>query len=257
MSGSQLSQARGSGALATDAADSAEKVPTIRLQQLLRSYGHGESEVIALDSIDFAVQKGEFVALMGPSGAGKSTCLNMLGCLDRPTNGHYFFQGIDVAYLSGEQRALLRRHFIGFVFQGFNLLNRTTALENVELPLIYRRVPTKERHRRAREALEKVGLSGREKHTPGELSGGQQQRVAIARAIVTDPALMLADEPTGNLDTAMSQEILRLLTQLNQEQGLTIVMVTHEADIAAIAQREVHFLDGRIATDTTRRAQSE
>ena len=239
MSGSQLSQARGSEALATDAADSAEKVPTIRLQQLLRSYGHGESKVIALNNIDFAVQKGEFVALMGPSGAGKSTCLNMLGCLDRPTNGHYFFQGVDVAYLSGEQRALLRRHFIGFVFQGFNLLNRTTALENVELP------------------LEKVGLSGREKHTPGELSGGQQQRVAKARAIVTDPALMLADEPTGNLDTAMSQEILRLLTQLNQEQGLTIVMVTHEADIAAIAQREVHFLDGRIATDTTRGAQSE
>lgn len=259
MSGSQLSQVRSSESLATESADSAAPVPTIHLQQVSRRYGSGESEVIALDNIDFTVQKGEFVALMGPSGAGKSTCLNMLGCLDRPTNGHYFFQGVDVAYLSGEKRALLRRHFIGFVFQGFNLLNRTTALENVELPLIYRRVPAKERHRRAHEALEKVGLIGREKHTPGELSGGQQQRVAIARAIVTDPTLMLADEPTGNLDSAMSQEILRLLTHLNQEQGLTIVMVTHEAAIAAIAQREVHFLDGRIATDTdtTHRAQSE
>lgn len=256
MSGLQLSQVPSSAAQASDTADSAARVPTIRLQQLARRYGHGASEVIALDNIDFTVQKGEFVALMGPSGAGKSTCLNMLGCLDRPTSGHYFFQGVDVAYLSGERRALLRRHFIGFVFQGFNLLNRTTALENVELPLIYRGVPAKERRRRAHEALAKVGLSGREKHTPGELSGGQQQRVAIARAIATDPAVMLADEPTGNLDSAMSQEILNLLTQLNQEQGLTIVMVTHEPDIAAFAQREVHFLDGRIATDTWHQEQS-
>ena len=252
MSGSQLSQIASSETVAPESADSAATVPTIRLQGVARSYGHGVSQVIALDHINFTVQKGEFVALMGPSVAGKSTCLNMLGCLDRPTSGHYFFQGVDVAYLSGEQRALLRRHFIGFVFQGFNLLNRTTALENVELPLIYRRVPARERHRRAHEALEKVGLSGREKHTPGELSGGQQQRVAIARAIATDPAVMLADEPTGNLDSAMSKEICRLLTQLNQEQGLTIVMVTHEPDIAAIAQREVHFLDGRIATDVRR-----
>ncbi len=257
ISASQPNQVRSSESLATESAHSTDRVPTIRLQQVSRRYGSGESEVIALDNIDFTVQKGEFVALMGPSGAGKSTCLNMLGCLDRPTNGHYFFQGVDVAYLSGEKRALLRRHFIGFVFQGFNLLNRTTALENVELPLIYRRVPAKERHRRAHEAMEKVGLSGREKHTPGELSGGQQQRVAIARAIVTDPALMLADEPTGNLDSAKSQEILRLLTHLNQEQGLTIVMVTHEAEIAAFAQRKVHFLDGRIDSDTTSREQSE
>lgn len=256
MSGSQLTQTRDKGLLAEETAHSPGSVPTIHLQQVERRYGHGESEVIALDGIDFTVKQGEFVALMGPSGAGKSTCLNMLGCLDRPTSGHYFFQGVDVAYLSGERRALLRRHFIGFVFQGYNLLNRTTALENVELPLIYRRVPAAERHRRAREALAKVGLSGRERHSPGELSGGQQQRVAIARAIVTDPALMLADEPTGNLDSKMSQEILGLLTQLNQEQGLTIVMVTHEPDIAAIAQREVHFLDGRIATDTLRDSKS-
>jgi putative ABC transport system ATP-binding protein len=193
---------------------------------------------------------------MGPSGAGKSTCLNILGCLDRPTQGQYFFQGVDVAGIARQQRALLRRHFIGFVFQGFNLLNRTTALENVELPLIYRRVPRKERHRRARETLALVGLSGREEHTPGELSGGQQQRVAIARAIVTEPKLVLADEPTGNLDTHMGAEIMRLLTRLNVEQGLTIVMVTHEADIAAFAEREVVFRDGRIASDRRTREAS-
>ena len=161
--------------LATDTAQSAGRVPTIKLQRVARSDGYGESEVIALDNIDFTVQQGEFVALMGPSDAGKSICMNELGCLDRPTSGHYFFQGVDVAYLSGEQRALLRRYLIGFVFKGFNLPNRTTALENVELPLIYRRVPAKERHCRAREALANVGLSGREEHTSGGLSGGQQQ----------------------------------------------------------------------------------
>ena len=224
-------------------------IPTIQLQNVARIYGRGESEVKALDHIDFTVQKGEFIALMGPSGAGKSTCLNILGCLDRPTAGHYFFQGVDVATLPREQRALLRRHFIGFVFQGFNLLNRTTALENVELPLIYRRVPRAERHRRAYLALAQVGLEGREHHTPGELSSGQQQRVAIARAIVSDPAVVLADEPTGNLDTIKSKEIMQLLTRLNKEQGLTIVMVTHSHEIAAFAQREVHFRDGKIASD--------
>jgi putative ABC transport system ATP-binding protein len=222
---------------------------TIELRGVSRVYGHGASEVRALDNVDFAVRSGEFVALMGPSGAGKSTCLNILGCLDRPTQGQYFFQDVDVARIARQQRALLRRHFIGFVFQGFNLLNRTTALENVELPLIYRRVPRKERHRRARETLALVGLSGREEHTPGELSGGQQQRVAIARAIVTEPKLVLADEPTGNLDTHTGEEIMRLLTRLNEEQGLTIVMVTHEHDIAAFAEREVVFRDGRIASD--------
>jgi putative ABC transport system ATP-binding protein len=222
---------------------------SIELRAVSRVYGSGVSEVRALDHVDFTVRSGEFVALMGPSGAGKSTCLNILGCLDRPTHGQYFFQGVDVAGIARAQRALLRRHFIGFVFQGFNLLNRTTALENVELPLIYRRVPRKERHRRAKETLALVGLSGREEHTPGELSGGQQQRVAIARAIVTEPKLVLADEPTGNLDTHMGEEIMRLLTRLNVEKGLTIVMVTHEPDIAAFAEREVVFRDGRIASD--------
>jgi putative ABC transport system ATP-binding protein len=221
----------------------------IELRGVSRTYGAGASEVRALDSVDFAVASGEFVALMGPSGAGKSTCLNILGCLDRPTRGNYFFKGVDVAGLPREQRALLRRHYIGFIFQGFNLLNRTTALENVELPLIYRRMPRKERHARAKEMLALVGLAGREQHTPGELSGGQQQRVAIARAMVTDPMLVLADEPTGNLDTAMGEEIMRLLTRLNEERGLTIVMVTHEPSIAAFADREVHFRDGRIASD--------
>ncbi|HLF11899.1 MAG TPA: ABC transporter ATP-binding protein [Gammaproteobacteria bacterium] len=227
--------------------------PTIELRGVARVYGKGASEVRALDGIDLTVRSGEFVALMGPSGAGKSTCLNILGCLDRPTHGRYFFRGVDVAGLTRQQRALLRRHFIGFIFQGFNLLARTTALENVELPLIYRRVPRKERHARAREVLAMVGLQGREQHTPSELSGGQQQRVAIARAMVTDPALVLADEPTGNLDSATSEEIMRLLTTLNKEQGLTIMMVTHETGIAAFAEREVHFRDGRIANDRATR----
>ncbi len=222
---------------------------SIALRGVSRIYGQGASQVKALDNVDFEVGSGEFVALMGPSGAGKSTCLNVLGCLDRPDSGQYLFQNVDAARLDRRERALLRRHFIGFVFQGFNLLNRTTALENVELPLIYRRMPRKERIARARHVLGLVGLAGRERHTPGELSGGQQQRVAIARAIVTDPQLVLADEPTGNLDSAMSREIMRLLTSLNQEHGLTIVMVTHERDIAAHAQREVHFLDGRIVRD--------
>jgi putative ABC transport system ATP-binding protein len=225
---------------------------TIALRGVTRVYGAGASEVRALDHIDFSATKGEFVALMGPSGAGKSTCLNILGCLDRPTSGQYLFRGVDVAQLTRRQRALLRRHYIGFVFQGFNLLNRTTALENVELPLIYRRMPRRERHTRVREVLALVGLEGREHHTPGELSGGQQQRVAIARAIVTEPAIVLADEPTGNLDSATGEGIMRLLTRLNREQALTIIMVTHESTIAAFAHREVHFLDGCIASDLRR-----
>ena len=227
----------------------ADAAATIELRGASRVYGRGASEVRALDNVDFTVKGGEFVALMGPSGAGKSTCLNILGCLDRPTKGQYFFQGVDVANIERGQRALLHRHFISFIFQGFNLLNHTTALENVELPLIYRRVPAKERHALAKETLALVGLAGREHHTPGELSGGQQQRVAIARAIVTAPKLVLADEPTGNLDSAMGGEIMRLLTRLNRERGLTIVMVTHEHDIAAFAEREVVFRDGRIASD--------
>ena len=223
--------------LATDGAET----PTIALRGVSRVYGKGESTVRALDGVDFTVARGEFVALMGPSGAGKSTCLNILGCLDRPTAGQYFFQGVDVAGLSRTQRALLRRNFIGFIFQGFNLLSRTTALENVELPLIYRRVARNERRRRALAMLALVGLEGRAEHTPAELSGGQQQRVAIARAMVTDPAVVLADEPTGNLDTARSDEIMKLLTRLNEERGLTIVMVTHEAE-----RRRVRAARGRV-----------
>ena len=200
----------------------------------------------ALRGVDFSIDAGEFVAVMGPSGSGKSTCMNILGCLDTPTDGAYLLQGIDVGTLSRNQRALLRRHYLGFVFQGFNLLNRTSALENVELPLIYRGIPIAERRIRAREALASVGLQGWETHTPGELSGGQQQRVAIARAIVTQPMVLLADEPTGNLDSARSREIMELLTTFNRDRHITIIMVTHEAEMAAYAGRRIHFLDGVI-----------
>jgi putative ABC transport system ATP-binding protein len=175
--------------------------------------------------------------------------MNILGCLDTPTAGSYWFKGVEVGRLSRDQRALLRRHYLGFVFQGFNLLSRTTALENVELPLIYRRLPAGERHRRARGALDAVGLTGWERHTPAELSGGQQQRVAIARALVSDPAVVLADEPTGNLDSARSREIMELLRALNRERGITIVMITHEPDMASYAGRVVHFLDGLVDSD--------
>ena len=218
----------------------------ITLRGLSKSYGYGATLVQALRSIDLEIKEGEFVAMMGPSGSGKSTCMNILGCLDTPTSGQYLFQNESVEQLSRNQRALLRRHYIGFVFQGFNLLARTSALENVELPLVYRRVPRAERHARARAALAAVGLEGRESHTAAELSGGQQQRVAIARALVTEPAVLLADEPTGNLDTQRGHEIMELLTTLNRDQGITIVMVTHESDIAAFAKRVVHFLDGAI-----------
>lgn len=218
----------------------------ITLRGLSKSYGHGAATVEALRSINLEIKEGEFIAMMGPSGSGKSTCMNILGCLDTPSAGQYLFQGEAVEQLSRNQRALLRRHYIGFVFQGFNLLARTTALENVELPLIYRRTPAHERHERARAALAAVGLGGWEDHTPAELSGGQQQRVAIARALVTEPAVVLADEPTGNLDTARGHEIMELLSGLNREHNITIIMVTHEADIAAFAKRVVHFIDGTI-----------
>jgi len=224
-------------------------VPVIELRQVTKTYGKGEAMMQALRGVDLLIQSGEFVAVMGPSGSGKSTCMNILGCLDTPTTGSYLFQGVDVGKLSRDQRALLRRSYLGFVFQGYNLLNRTTALENVELPLIYRGDPAEVRHQRAREALAAVGLSGWEHHTPGELSGGQQQRVAIARAIVTQPAVLLADEPTGNLDTARSQEIMDILTQLNREQGITIVMVTHEPDMAIYARRTIHFRDGLVVPE--------
>ncbi len=212
-------------------------------------YGRGDASMQALRGIDLDIGAGEFVAIMGPSGSGKSTCMNILGCLDTPTSGSYRFKGIEVGSLSRNQRALLRRHYQGFVFQGYNLLSRTSALENVELPLVYRGASAAERRVRAREALETVGLTGWEAHSPGELSGGQQQRVAIARAIVTGPAVLLADEPTGNLDTARSREIMGLLTTLNRERGITVIMVTHEQDMAAYATRIIRFMDGLVASD--------
>jgi putative ABC transport system ATP-binding protein len=223
--------------------------PLIRLDGLTKTYGRGQAAFQALKGIDLAIDAGDFVAVMGPSGSGKSTVMNILGCLDIPTSGSYLFEGTAVETLTRNQRALLRRHYLGFVFQGFNLLARTTALENVELPLIYRGEPAAKRHAAARAALEQVGLAGWEDHTPAELSGGQQQRVAIARAIVTRPAVLLADEPTGNLDTHTSQEIMDLITAFNREQGITVLMVTHEPDMAAYAKRVVRFVDGRVDAD--------
>jgi putative ABC transport system ATP-binding protein len=221
--------------------------PVIRVSGLGKSYETAAGLFPALKGVDLQIMPGEYIAIMGPSGSGKSTFMNLLGCLDTPTVGDYLLAGENVAQMDKDALALLRNRTLGFVFQGFNLLNRTSALENVELPLIYRRTPTLERHARARQALEVVGLAGWEHHTPGELSGGQQQRVAIARAIVTQPSLLLADEPTGNLDTARSHEIMELLTGLNRNRAITVLMVTHEAEMAAYAHRVIHFLDGRIA----------
>jgi putative ABC transport system ATP-binding protein len=221
----------------------------IRLAGITKTYGEGEAAFQALKGIDLEIASGDFVAIMGPSGSGKSTAMNILGCLDTPTSGTYQFQGVHVERMSRTQRALLRRHYLGFVFQGFNLLARTTALENVELPLVYRGEPTAARHATARAALQQVGLGNRENHTPAELSGGQQQRVAIARAIVTRPAVLLADEPTGNLDSHTSHEIMELITSLNRDRGITVLMVTHEPDVAAFARRVVKFVDGRIESD--------
>ncbi len=226
--------------------------PLVSFRGITRVYGEGGGMVRALAGVDLTIDKGEFIAIMGPSGSGKSTAMNIIGCLDRPSAGSFRFAGVEVNGLSQDQRALLRRNFIGFVFQGFNLLNRTTAIENVELPLIYRGLPKRERREKAVRALQLVGLAGRENHTPGELSGGQQQRVAIARAIVTDPLLLLADEPTGNLDTQRSREIMELIARLNTERGITVVMVTHEPDMAAYAHRMIRFVDGRIASDEAR-----
>ena len=229
-------------------------MPLVQLKRVTRVYGSGQATVHALSSIDLSIDAGEFVAIMGPSGSGKSTAMNIIGCLDVPSSGEYFFQGVEVGYLNRNQRALLRRHFLGFVFQGFNLLARTTAVENVELPLIYRGATFAERRLLAVNALERVGLKGREHHTSGQLSGGQQQRVAIARAIVTEPAVLLADEPTGNLDSKTSREIMDLLTMLNRERGITVVMVTHEPDMAAYAGRIIRFVDGKIAADEQKKA---
>jgi putative ABC transport system ATP-binding protein len=225
---------------------SAAAAPLIQLTGITKTYGRGEAAIQALRGVDLRIDEGEFVAIMGPSGSGKSTVMNILGCLDVPTSGVYLFRGVHVEALSRNQRALLRRHYIGFVFQGFNLLARTSALENVELPLLYRGEAAGARHAGARVALESVGLRGWEGHTAAELSGGQQQRVAIARAIVTEPRLLLADEPTGNLDTQCGREIMELLTALNRDQGITVVMVTHAPDMAAFASRVVHFVDGCI-----------
>jgi len=218
----------------------------IELDGISKVYGEGQAAVHALQGIDLCIDSGEFVAVMGASGSGKSTCMNILGCLDPPTSGTYRFKGVKVEALSRDQRAILRRHYLGFVFQGFNLLKRTSALENVELPLIYRGIPVARRRAQARQALNDVGLTGWESHTSGELSGGQQQRVAIARAIVTQPKVLLANEPTGNLDTARSREVMELLCRFNRDRGMTIVMITHEPDMAAYAARQLHFTDGLI-----------
>ena len=235
--------------------DVAARPPIIALSNIRRVYGHGETEVRALDGINLTINEGEFVAMMGPSGSGKSTALNVIGCLDSPTTGHYLFSGTEVATLTRDQRALLRRHYLGFVFQGYNLLSRTSALHNVELPLIYKGMSSLERKKAAIAALAKVGLEHRARHDPSELSGGQQQRVAIARALAGSPRVMLADEPTGNLDTKRSVEIMEVLQQLNRESGLTIVMVTHEADMAEFADRLIWMVDGKIERDEpTRKA---
>ena len=233
-------------------ADQTGNGPLIELKGVTKVYGTGLAAMRALQGIDLRIDPGEFVAVMGPSGSGKSTCMNILGCLDTPTSGVYLFEGVEVGRLTRDQRALLRRHYLGFVFQGYNLLNRTSALENVELPLVYRGTPARERRAWALQALEAVGLKGWEAHTPGELSGGQQQRVAIARAMVTGPVVLFADEPTGNLDSARGREVMELLTALNRERGITVVMVTHEPDMAAFAKRTIRFFDGLIDSEEQR-----
>jgi putative ABC transport system ATP-binding protein len=223
--------------------------PVIQIEHVHKVYDLGEVQVHALRGISINIQPGEFVAIMGASGSGKSTFMNIVGCLDRPTRGRYLLEGADVAGLSKQELARIRNRKIGFVFQGFNLLARTTAMENAELPVIYAGAPREERHRRAMVALKRVGLEGREHHYPSQLSGGQQQRVAIARALVNDPAIVLADEPTGNLDSRTSVEIMDIFQRLNEEQGMTIVLVTHEHDISAYAKRAVIFRDGKIRKD--------
>lgn len=230
-----------------------DTAPLVTLSGVTKIYGSGDAVVHALRGVDMQVHDGEFVAVMGSSGSGKSTCVNIIGCLDVPTSGSYRFRGVDVGALDRDQRALLRRNYIGFIFQTYNLLTRTTALENVELPLVYRGIQPQLRHQLALAALQSVGLGNAAARTPNALSGGQQQRVAIARAVVTEPQLLLADEPTGNLDSANSREIMNLLSALNRDHGLTIVMVTHERDMAEYAQRIVHFHDGCIDSDKPNR----
>jgi putative ABC transport system ATP-binding protein len=221
----------------------------IELRGIAKTYGRGDAVFHALRGVDLRIDRGEFVVIMGPSGSGKSTLMNLLGCLDTPTAGSYLFNGIAIESLSKDQRSLIRRHALGFVFQGFNLLARTSALENVELPLLYRGVPARQRREMAREALASVGMPEKARNTPAELSGGQQQRVAIARAIVTQPETLFADEPTGNLDSKTTVEIMELLGKLNSDRGISIIMVTHEDDVAASAKRVVRVRDGLIASD--------
>ncbi len=228
------------------------KEPLIRLTNLRKTYGQGPAAFEALRGIDLEIGQGEFVAVMGPSGSGKSTLMNLLGCLDTPSSGSYRYDGIAVESLDADQRSLLRRHALGFIFQGFNLLARTSALENVELPLLYRGLSRRERARMATEALASVGLPTKLRNTPAELSGGQQQRVAIARAIVTHPGTLFADEPTGNLDSTTTREVMELLTRLNEERGITILLVTHEDEVATYAQRILTVRDGLLADDTVR-----
>jgi putative ABC transport system ATP-binding protein len=228
--------------------------PLIEVRDLSKVYTLGDVEVQALRGVSLQIGVGEFVAVMGASGSGKSTLMNILGCLDRPTRGVYRLDGVDVAGLSTDERAVIRNRRIGFVFQNFNLLTRTTALENVELPLYYGDLPLAEQHERARAALLAVGLGGREHHVPSQLSGGQQQRVAIARALVNHPALLLADEPTGNLDTQTSDEIMAIVQHLNREQHITVVLVTHENDVAAYADRVILFRDGVNVSDVQQTA---
>ena len=235
-------------AKATDSAVSPDDIMV--LDGITKDYVTEAVTVHALRRVDLTIKRGEFVAMVGQSGSGKSTMMNIIGCLDRPTNGRYLLDGIDVTHRSNDARAVVRNRLIGFVFQGFNLLPRTTALENVELPLVYRGVSSGDRAKRALKALESVGLADRLHHTPNQLSGGQQQRVAIARALVTEPPLLLADEPTGNLDTRTSYEVLGLLQDLNRKNKITIVLVTHEPDIAACASRVINMRDGRVRSDT-------
>jgi putative ABC transport system ATP-binding protein len=221
----------------------------IKVENLHKYYDMGTSRVHALRGVSLTMERGEFVAIMGASGSGKSTFMNLLGCLDKPTDGTYILEGTDVSELSRIELARIRNERVGFVFQGFNLLNRTSALENVELPLIYAGLRARERHRRALEALEKVGLGDRSDHVPSQLSGGQQQRVAIARALVNRPSILLADEPTGNLDSRTSVEIMQIFQELNDRENLTIILVTHEPDIADYSRRIIHFRDGRVTRD--------
>ena len=223
-----------------------EEKTIIEFKNIVKTYGKDEAKTYALNEVNFSINEGEFIAIMGASGSGKSTSMNIIGCLDNPSSGEYLFNGINVEKLNSNQLALIRKNYIGFVFQGFNLLGRTSALENVELPLIYRRIPAKQRKELAMNALRKVGLESVAHNAPSQLSGGQQQRVAIARALVTNPLIILADEPTGNLDSIKSLEIMDLLKQLNKESNITIIMVTHEEEMASYASRTIYFRDGHI-----------